>query len=331
MLKCRFSKYINFIIVICSLAVVSLSGCGKDSRIILTTGFDEDELFRIDGLSCSRAEFMVYLTNIQDQYELAFGKKIWDADTGDMTLEQNLRQTVLARLAKIKMMNRMAENLNIELSSDEKKRAEKAAETYYSSLSPEEIEAMGGVNRKTITLMYNEYALACKLYDQLTADVDAEISDDEARTVTVMQIKAADRGTADSILRRLKDGESFDAIAMSESETDDMILSVAGDYEDENVRTACFALGEGELSNVVEGNDGYYIFSCLSTLDREQTDLKKEKIADERREAAFNDSYNSFAEGKRCYLNEELYEKIVFTGGGNVDTADFFDVYEKSF
>jgi hypothetical protein len=110
-----------------------------------------------------------------------------------------------------------------------------------------------------------------------------------------------------------------------------MILSVAGDYEDENVRTACFALGEGELSNVVEGNDGYYIFSCLSTLDREQTDLKKEKIADERREAAFNDSYNSFAEGKRCYLNEELYEKIVFTGGGNVDTADFFDVYEKSF
>ena len=99
MFKCRFSKYISYIIVICSLVLISFSGCGKDSRIILTTGFDEDELFRIDGLSCSRAEFMVYLTNIQDQYELAFGKKIWDADTGDMTLEQSLRQTVLARLA----------------------------------------------------------------------------------------------------------------------------------------------------------------------------------------------------------------------------------------
>ena len=84
MLKCRFSKYISYIIVICSLVLISFSGCGKDSRIILTTGFDEDELFRIDGLSCSRAEFMVYLTNIQDQYEIAFGKKIWDADTGEM-------------------------------------------------------------------------------------------------------------------------------------------------------------------------------------------------------------------------------------------------------
>ncbi|OQA21945.1 MAG: hypothetical protein BWY61_01715 [Firmicutes bacterium ADurb.Bin354] len=45
----------------------------------------------------------------------------------------------------------------------------------------------------------------------------------------------------------------------------------------------------------------------------------------------FNDAYDTFRQGKRCYLNQELLDSIDFVGGGEVDTSDFFDVYETTF
>ena len=66
------------------LAVVFLAvGCrmqlnehGK-TKIVLTTGFNRDEVFRIDKTSCKLAEVMVYLTNTKNQYEQALGSQIW--------------------------------------------------------------------------------------------------------------------------------------------------------------------------------------------------------------------------------------------------------------
>ena len=81
---------------------------------------------------------------------------------------------------------------------------------------------------------------------------------------------------------------------------------------------------------MTECSDGYYIFKCLNTLDREKTDNRKAEIMEQRRQEAFDAAYNSFMEGKRCYLNEEAFEAIEFVGGGEVDTMDFFDVYEQT-
>ena len=50
-----------------------VSGCGaggmaQASRVVLTTGFGSDEVFRIEGISATLPELMVYLTNMQNQY-----------------------------------------------------------------------------------------------------------------------------------------------------------------------------------------------------------------------------------------------------------------------
>ena len=178
--------------------------------------------------------------------------------------------------------------------------------------------------------MYKEYALADSLYDYLTADVNVEISDDEARTITVEQIKVATYDEGQDILRELRDGASFDELAMSRSLSDDLIVSFHKGDEEEAKENACFNLGEKEVSLVTECADGYYIFKCLNTLDREKTDSRKAEILEQRRQEAFDAAYNSFMEGKRCYLNEEAFEAIEFVGGGEVDTMDFFDVYEQT-
>ena len=314
-------------LVICT---VFVTACGKDSRIILTTGFDDDEIFRLEGVSCYKPEVMVYLTTMQNQYESAFGEQIWKTETGGITLEDSVKQTVLARLAKIKMMNLMAASYKLELTKEQEQRAVLAAASYYSSLSDEEKSALGNIKENDICTMYKEYALADSLYDYLTSDVNVEISDDEARTITVEQIKVSTYDEAQQILRELRDGASFDELAMSRSMSEDLIVSFHKGDEEEAKESACFNLGEKEVSLVVECADGYYIFKCLNTLDREKTDNRKAEIQEQRRQEAFDAAYNSFMEGKRCYLNEDAFEAIEFVGGGEVDTMDFFDVYEQT-
>ncbi len=321
-------KYIFLcMLVICT---VFVTACGKDSRIILTTGFDDDEIFRLEGVSCYKPEVMVYLTTMQNQYESAFGEQIWKTETGGITLEDSVKQTVLARLAKIKMMNLMAASYKLELTKEQEQRAVLAAANYYSSLSDEEKSALGNIKENDICTMYKEYALADSLYDYLTSDVNVEISDDEARTITVEQIKVSTYDEAQQILRELRDGASFDELAMSRSMSEDLIVSFHKGDEEEAKESACFNLGEKEVSLVVECADGYYIFKCLNTLDREKTDNRKAEIQEQRRQEAFDAAYNSFMEGKRCYLNEDAFEAIEFVGGGEVDTMDFFDVYEQT-
>ena len=314
-------------LVICT---VFVTACGKDSRIILTTGFDDDEIFRLEGVSCYKPEVMVYLTTMQNQYESAFGEQIWKTETGGITLEDSVKQTVLARLAKIKMMNLMAASYKLELTKEQEQRAVLAAANYYSSLSDEEKSALGNIKENNICTMYKEYALADSLYDYLTADVNVEISDDEARTITVEQIKVDTYDEAQQILRELRDGASFDELAMSRSMSEDLIVSFHKGDEEAAKESACFNLGEKEVSLVVECADGYYIFKCLNTLDREKTDNRKAEIQEQRRQEAFDAAYNSFMVGKRCYLNEDAFEAIEFVGGGEVDTMDFFDVYEQT-
>ena len=61
------------ILLACGLSLVSLTGCGNGqgfgTKLVLTTGFDRDEIFRIETSTCSLREIMVYLTNIQNRYE----------------------------------------------------------------------------------------------------------------------------------------------------------------------------------------------------------------------------------------------------------------------
>lgn len=326
-------------------------GCAKDAQIILTTGFDDQEVFRIEGLSCYTPEVMVYLTNIQNQYEQAFGTKIWDTTIDGISIEENVKQTVLARLAKIKMMNLLAANYKLTLDDEEESKAKQAADEYYASLTQEEIAAMGNVDYDTILQLYREYALANKVYQYLIADVNPEISDDEARTIVVKQIalytcytdengesisysteEIAEIGDkAHSILERLSNGEDFDSLAMDYNEAEEAAISFRKGEMPSEIENAAFNLGEGEMSDVIQTSSGYYILMCVSSFDRNETEATKLEIVDERRKEVFNTVYDYFIADKRCYLNEELWNSLTFAHDGSVSTCDFFDVYSKYF
>lgn len=336
------------------MAVPNLAGCGAGNadgvKVVLTTGFQKDEIFRIETISCTLAEIMVYLTNIQNQYERVYGTQIWEINLGDITLEQNVKDIALAQIAQIKTMNLMAEKYQVELTDEEKMKAENAARTYFDSLNETEIEAMG-VDEGTIGKLYREYALAGKVYQYIIKDINPEISDDEARTITVKHIlfktfamdgtgkkieyteKAREDvyRTACEVWERARDGEDFDELVRHYSDDDRTTYSFGKGETDPAFEKAAFNLGTDEISNVIETEYGYDIIKCISTFDKEETDSNKIKIVEKRRDEVFGQEYDAFVGTLTRKLNEELWESVSFIHDENVATLDFFDVYHDFF
>lgn len=334
------------------LCVSVLAGCdGEGTKVVFTTGFEKDEIFRIGNETCTVPEVMVYLTNIQNQYERVYGSEVWQVSLDDVTLEENVKEIVLAKIAQIKTMYLLAEDREVELTEGEEKKVKQAAESYYNSLNATEIELMG-VTLEVIEGLYREYALADKVYQHIIQDVNPEISDDEARTITVQHIllrtymmDSNDKrvGYSDAkkqeiyaqiseIRRQALEGESdFLELAGRHSEDSTITYSFGKGEMDITFEETAFSLETDEISEIIETESGYHIIKCISTFDREQTDLSKLEIVEERRKEVFGQEYDEFVATLVRQLNTKVWNGVELLHKEEVTTSDFFDVYDKYF
>ena len=343
------------VIAACLAVSMLLSACGSkedaDTKVVLTTGFGKNEIFRIEGISCTLPEIMVYLTTTQNQYESVYGSKIWEADLDGVTLEQNVKETVLAKMAQVKTMNLLARQNEVTLDEKEEEKVKEAAHAYYAGLNETEIEKMG-ITEETIENLYSEYALADKVYEYIIKDINPEISDDEARTITVEHIliktytldgtgkkipytdaaKQEAYEKAEEILQLAEAGEEdFEALIKKYSEDQTATYSFGKGTMDPAFEEAAFNLGTDELSGIVETEFGYHIIKCISTFNREETDANKVKIVEQRKEEVFGEEYDEFVSSLTRKLNESLWEEVSFIHDTEVVTKNFFDVYDAYF
>lgn len=345
------------IVALCLMMVVGVGGltaCGSgdgDTKVVFTTGFGKDEVFRIDREVCTKAEIMVYLTTTQNQYENVYGEEIWDTTLEEVTLEENVKETVLAKIAQIKTMYLLAQEKEVVLTEEEERKVEQAAETYFASLNDTEISLMG-VNYEIVENLYQEYVLAEKVYHQIIEGVNPEISDDEARTITVQHIlirTVMDNGAGEYIpfseedkkeaydkiceIRQeaLSENGDFTQLASQYSEDSTVTYSFGKGEMDKAFEEAAFKLGTDEISGVVESEVGYHIIKCLNTFNKEETDANKLEIVEQRRKEVFGQEYDAFVDTLARKLNQELWDEIGFIHDENVRTVNFFDVYAEYF
>lgn len=338
----------------CVLGLAGVAACGSDgsgTKVVFTTGFDRDEVFRIDSVSCTTAEVMVYLTTTQNQYESVYGPEVWNVALDGMTLEENVKETVLARIAQIKTMYLLAQSKDVSLDEQEQEKVRQASEKYFQSLNDRERELMG-VELKSIQQLYTEYALADKVYQYIIQDINPEISDDEARTITVQHIlirtyttdgagarvplpdnqKKAVYEKALEVRELAAGGENdFVDLASRYSEDSTITYSFGKGEMDAAFEEAAFELETGEVSQVVESESGYHIIKCLNTFDREQTDLSKQEIVEERRREVFGQEYDEFVDTLVRNLNTKLWEEITLLHDPEVTTTEFFEIYAEYF
>lgn len=339
-------------IALAVLAPLALTGCGsnKKTEIVLTTDFEEGEVFRIETSSCMLPEIMVYLVNSENQYDQIFGSEIWQVPVGDGTMEQEYKETIIARIAQIKVMNLLAPQYEIELDKDDEAKVKAAAKEYFETLNPAEIELLG-VDEDIIFQLYHEFAVADKLYHAITDEVNPEISDDEARTITVKSILVKTYSTDAAgnrieytesqkqtayarmleVVQKLNEGTDFDVLAADYNEDVQEEYSFGRGVMPEAFETAAFNLETDQVSDIIETEYGYHLLKCVSTFNKEETDANKIEIVKQRRQEAFNQVYDTFVTTLTSNLNAPLWESVTYQKNENITTTSFFDIYDKYF
>ncbi len=338
------NKLFKNLIIAGFIALLTLAGCKK--KVVLTSGFAEGEIFKINSEICTEAEMKIYLANMANTYESTFGEEIWTTSTKDSTIEEAFKDTVLAKVSRIKVMNLMAEEEKITLSSDEKKSLKKAAKAYMKTLSKEETEILGA-NEDLIYEMYSEYALAEKVYNSIVGEVTMEISDDDARSITVEELfiktyHEDSNGTitdysianrkeawqrADELREQAVSGADFEELCAMYNEEDETTFTIRRGERGDKYDEVAFNLSEGEISQVIETDKGYYIVKCLCAYERKETEANKRAIIENEKAKAFDEKYDAFLATLVGNLNEKEWNKLTIIHDETVKTDDFFDIY----
>ena len=314
-----FSTFILLIMLITPVGAL-LTGCSTDDKVVLTTGFGNEEIMRIGDLDCSTQEALLYLSDTKKEYAKLYGADIWSVSINGVYVKDNIKTMVLNQIIKTKVMNLMAADMGIALDEDSIKGAKVLARDYYEALSDDDKAKLGNITQEKLEEIYQEKILAGLLYQELTNDINQEISDDEARTIVLKQIyvsygqndtdKVDARTKCEEAVAQFGEGVPFEKLIGQYSEKEEESLYYQKGDLPESMEISAFNLGQGEISDIIEGNDGYYILYCVNPNDLSVTESTKAEIIENRKREAFDEKYEAFNKTVSYYINMELWDSI---------------------
>lgn len=333
--------------VACTVLLVGCSCAGKNVRF--TTGLAKDEVFKIKGSACKLSEAMLLLTTEKNLYEKSYGPEIWSKSIDGVTFEEYVKTNVKNELADIKTLNLLAKEKDIKLTGDEKQQAEAIAANYFISLTQDEIKYMG-VTEADAKSMYRQYFLANKVYEELTKDVNPEISDSEAKMIKVQSIygktyvkdnqgtrveytaeeKASVKEDMEDLLAEINNGGDFATIASNHTDAGQVEYQFGKGDMIAEFEAAAFGLVEGQVSGIVETPDGYYIIKCISGYLEDETQIHKGEMIQEAKDEAFLEIYTPFVENLTSQFNAKLWDSVKFSDMTNITVDNFYEMQNLS-
>ena len=329
-------KKLGILMLSVSLLSSTLTGCtiGNTEFVIDLNNVGRNDVFSINGYECTKEEAKLYLCNYQNLYGYEYGIDLWQYDYSamdeDKTLEAYVKEVTLAQLANVMCMNQLAEEYDMTLTEEENVLLSKMVDEYYDSLSKEEISYIG-LDKGELQEFYANYAIAQKLYKELTQGINEEVSDDEARVILIQQIYVKNEADAKAVQKKLKKGDDFASVASNYNEANAIEIHLARGTYAQAVDDVAFHLDNEEQSGMITTEDGYYFIKCLDKYVEDMTEANKEKIVVKRRKEQFDDVFQEFIESSEYEINEKLWADVKVDTSGNIKTNSFFVTYEKYF
>lgn len=304
-------------------ALTLLTGCQADLPIV--SEISETRAYTLP-------QSMIIVATERNQYQQIYTNQIWGVELPEnQTFETYLVDQVNEFLQEMKWMNLLAKQKGVTLTNTEKEAVRKASDEYFSSLTPDDIAYMG-VTEDDVKTMYEEYYLSNKVVDELTKDMNLEISDSEAKVITIEQIVMSDENSAKDVWTKAKEPDSdFSALAREYSEDTTIERQInrgenSGAYED-----AAFSMMTGDVSDLLQQDGKYYILKCISDYDESATQERKEGLYQKRKKEAFDQIYTSFKEENPVTFSNEIWKDVKFSKDDKTTTTSFFDIYKKYF
>ncbi len=334
---------INKLMVVLSMTAVlaagALAGCTSDevssdamtsSHEQISTSGTSKTVIKIDGESIPLAEARVYMLNYQNIYGRMYGADVMSKEDKVKDFTEYIKDISITTLARTVTMSKLADEQELSLDATTLEEIEKVAGEYYSSLNDTEKEYLG-VSESDINDMYVDYALANKVYENLTKSVNLEVSDDEARVMRAKRIFVSSDEALKKVKKALNNNTEFDVVASEYNEKADLDINISrGDLPDEVISVA-FALENDEISEPVAADGGYYIIKCINKFDDELSQANKVIIADARKTDAFDKVYNEYKSQIRTSLVDRVWNKEILYSDDALLSDSFFQIYEDHF
>ena len=311
-----------------SACLLCMTGCGighttykLDTDAFRTIG----ALFSVNGTKCPTMEAELYYYNYRTLYGTAYGLEV-DEDSQE-AFEEYVKSVAVDEIVRIYYMDLIGEEEGIQLDDDEDAMVEQVAAEYYASLSKEDAKEMN-LTERNLEEYYTHYALADKVYQTLTSNMDIEISEDRARVVRVQMICVDDVDSAYAITEGLADGKDFNTLASTYSTMSLKEFTVVrGDYE-QAIEDAMYALDDDECSEMIVAEDGcYYFVRMINKYEENLTAANKLLLAEEAKSAEYYRIYEEYEADAKLCLNQTRYKNFLNHLSDDVSTGDFFNIY----
>lgn len=347
----KMNGKIACVILASAVAAGSLSGCGKlDGTQTVATVDGEKVTLGMANYIVRDQQAMTesYYQMMSQSYGMDMSSMgIWDEKAEDgRTYGETAKDDVMDTIRTLYAMKNHAEDYDVTISEEEQAKIQEAAKTFMEDNDAETLAKLAVSETDMVTylelLTYRE-----KLHDPMVADVDKEVSDEEAGQSTVSVVKVSTAGTekdedgntielteeekeakkeqAQQVLDKVKASENVaeaDMSALAQEVEESLYaytpgFTTAGSEEDtldQKVIDAVASLKDGELvQEVVEGTDGYYVVRLDKKNDEEATENKKESIISEREQEAYDKLVEEWTEEAEIKVEENVWKKVKVT------------------
>lgn len=325
-----------FISVILASSFV-FTGCSKKinkTSVRLEKGdiTEKSVVMKIGDTGVKYSEIRNYCYLLKCQYEGKFGEKLWKYKLGDEgTVGDKAKQEIVNMITQLKVIRATAESEDVALTSEEKEEAVQEAEALM-KLASEEDKKEYFLSVQALTELYEDNILANKMFYVATDEADTDISDDEAKQISIQYIEIITNGTdqngttinmddatkakalqrAKKIRKEALKADDFQVFAEDNSDCAETQLICGKDTDkiDKAAVDAAFNLKKGDISKVIEGESGYYIVYCANDYDEDSTYARKEEIIEERQTNMFKEKYAKWIADNKVSISSKFWNEF---------------------
>lgn len=344
-----------YVILVLATVLATVTGCHRD---LSNEATEKVEVFTIGDESVYLNEVWIYAKTIQQEYERNYGTGIWmvelqNEDGEVQTVETVTKEDIIEAILQVKVLSHKAGSFGIALTREETEQINRQAEDFISGLTDADI-AETGVNLELAIRVYEENAIAGKVYERIMQDGNVEVSDEQCRQTKVYDLyfptyleqnegefielsedeKTTQYNTISEAYERItnqEDSLNIETAAYEYGCTNSNFRTMSqSEYVElygQELTDQIYALKDGEYLGVVESEYGYHVFQMISLTDAEATRDKKEEMEAELRREYFAEVYQKYLkemDGSWKFsknVNEDAWNLIRFApetvGDGN--------------
>ena len=320
-------------VVACILAVAciaSLNGCGSKFN-------GQDTVVEVgdEKVTADVANFFARYQQAQFEttYSSYLGDDFWGKEVTDgKTYEENYKDSIMDSLEEMYILDEHKDDYKVSLSDDEEKSIEDAAKKFTDSNDSAAKDTVSG-DEKTVKKVLELLTLQKKMETAMTADVDTNVSDEEAAQKKMQYVLFSTKTTGsdgnstdmsdDEKTEVKKKAEDFQKDAASAEDFSVFATAVGASATDltfdsdttspnEDLIKAADKLKEGEVTDLIDGDSSYFVARLDKEVDEDATEETRQSIIEQRKDDLYDETLDGWKEGIEWAVKEKVWDDVNF-------------------